>query len=69
MMVAVGLETGFVLPFFTKGFFFAAVLDFGGFLADVLRTDFFKAINNPFYLNEAMVVLSGMGQSKNHSQI
>jgi len=32
------------------------VFDLRGFLADVLRTDFFEAIYNPFYLNETVIV-------------
>jgi hypothetical protein len=55
-LAAVGLENGFVLPFFATDFFFAVVFDLRGFLADVLGTGFFAAINDPFYLNEAVIV-------------
>ena len=53
-----GFEDGFVLPFFAADFFLAVVFDLRGFLVDVLRTDFFEAINIPFYLNETVIVLS-----------
>jgi hypothetical protein len=52
----VGLKDDFVLPFFATDFFFAVVFDLRGFLADVLRTDFFEAIYDPFYLNETVIV-------------
>jgi hypothetical protein len=52
-LVAVGLSAGLVLAFGASGFCFVGVFAFRGGLAGVLRTDFFEAINNPFYLNEA----------------
>ena len=60
-----GLEEGFALLFLATVFFLETVFVFNGFLADVLRTDFFEAINDPFYVNERVIVLSSMGQNEN----
>ncbi|UCH91490.1 MAG: hypothetical protein JSU60_01895 [Nitrospirota bacterium] len=55
-LAAVDLADSLALLFFATGFFFAVVFPFRGFLADALRTDFFEAINNPFYFKETMIV-------------
>jgi hypothetical protein len=59
--VPVALEAEDFLLGLVIVFFFKAVFAFGGFVADVLRTDFFEAINNPFYNNQRFWEFSNCG--------
>ena len=70
-LVAVGFDDGFVLLFIATVFFFAVVFDLRFFLVDVLRTDFFEAINNPFYFNETVIfpILNRTEENDSLSQV
>jgi len=64
-LVPMDLEAEVFLLGFAIVFFFEAVFVFSGFFVDVLRTDFFEAINNPFYWNKPVIVLSYSERRKN----
>jgi hypothetical protein len=64
-LVPMDFEAEVFLLGFAIVFFFEAVFVFSGFFVDALRTDFFEAINNPFYWNKPVIVLSYSERRKN----
>ena len=70
-LVPADLEADVFLLGFAIVFFLEAVFVFSGFLVDVLRTDFFEAINNPFYFNETAIfpILNRTEENDSLSQV